>query len=203
MATQLFLRNTTPATEPFAFTVRDFSTTRGAAQVGLGELMGDPAVDHELHTTRWVYRVNAFTCSGTITFNWWGWEVAMADNRGFAAIVARYDNSGSFISDVVAQANANHADGVELAVGSPGAVRNWTATPTSTAFADGDWIVLEVHFDCVGACGGAGANEIISIDGPTAAASGDSYVTFTENITEFVAVAAVPRSTPYPQLLAH
>jgi hypothetical protein len=39
--------------------------------------------------------------------------------------------------------------------------------------------------------------------GTSGGASGDTYLTFTQTLTEFVAVARVPRFTLYPQLLAH
>lgn len=203
MATQLFLRNLVEA--GVAIT--------GCDELKLATVVGPSGTSHTVATTAsgnhlpidnadatatmvWLYRVNAVTISGTVTFNFWGLESAMTVNAGLAAIVSRYDSGGTFVSDVVAQANAAHADGVEL--GTSYALRDWTATPTSTTFADGDWLAVIVHADAVGTMGTGSVN--FGYDGITTL---NSDVTFTEAITEFAGVARVPFTSRYPQLLAH
>jgi hypothetical protein len=186
MATTLYLRTLTPPA-PFASELL-MSLSRGSAAGLVSSISTIASGNHREMPKRGVFRVNAVTISGTISLNWWGYESDMSANAGFAVAIDRYDGSGAFVSTVVEQANANHADGVELAVGSPGAARSWTATPTSTTFADGDWIRVIFHADAVGTMGGSYTVSLDG-DGPTEAASGDSYVTFTETITEYVAAA--------------
>lgn len=132
--------------------------------------------------TIWLYRVNAVTISGTISFAMWASESAMTVNAGLAVRISRYDGSGTFVSDVVANANAGHRDNVEL--GLVLAQVLWTATPTSTTFAAGDWLGVVVHADAVGTM--AAGTVTLAFDEP-GITEGDSVVTFTETITEYVA----------------
>lgn len=198
MATQLFLQRVIRVESGVAITGFDeikLATARDnlatGSQVATTASGNHIIVDNGDNTANliWLYRVNAVTISGIVTFNLWGNESAMAVNAGLAAVVSRYDSTGNFISDVVAQANANHADDVEL--GTSSAAMNWTATPTSTTFSAGDWLAVVVHADAVGTM--AAGTVTLAHGGPTAAASGDSYVTFTETITEYVATTSVPR----------
>lgn len=149
-------------------------------------------------TMIWLYRVNAVTISSTVTFNFWGLELTMNDNVGMAAIVSRYNSAGTFVSDVVAQGNAGHADGVEL--GTSTSAMNWTATPTSTSFNNGDWLAVIVHCEAVGVM--AAGQFTLNVNGTSAGVFGDTFVTFTETITEFVASADYPNKNIH-QLLAH
>ena len=57
---------------------------------------------------------------------------------------------------------------------------NWTITPSSTAFLKGDRILIRPYWIQIGV---SASTHTVTMwyDGPTAAASGDSYVTFTEN----------------------
>lgn len=190
MATQLFLLDTVESGVAITgFDELKLSTARGdnatTSDVAASSSGNHKPIDNLAATATliWLFRVNAVTISGTVTFNFWGLESAMATNAGLAAIVSRYDSGGTFVSDVVAQANAAHADGVELGTGN--ALRDWTATPTSTTFADGDWLAVIVHADAVGTMG-TGTVEL-AYDATTAGAIGDSFVTFTETITEYVA----------------
>jgi hypothetical protein len=208
MATTLFLRNTAETGLTISGNViYKLATTRGSS-VSFNFIVSAVASGNHLQivsnfdgsvATIWAYRVNAVTISSTVSFNFWGSESLMTTNAGFAAIVSRYDNGGNFISDVVAQANANHADGVEL--GTSAAAMSWTATPTSTSFSDGDWLTILVHADAVGTMGTGTVG--VDVGGPTSAADGDTFVTFTETITAFTAAADQPYRNPMIQLLAH
>lgn len=215
MATQFFLRgvllfdNTIDTTTPETFNDLDglsLLTTRGAA-AATGGRVSTPAgptaglicgaTPSLLNAIAWLsFRVNAFTLSGSITANLRMSENAMANNIGAQLVVERRDLNGAIISVV-----ANSEKGTEL--GTNEAAQNWAITPTSTAFADGDRISISVCFNDAGGTMAAGATCNLWWDGPTSGASGDSYVTFTETITEFVAADRVPRFSPYPQLLAH
>ena len=204
MATTLFMLNPTDASIS-GYDSHTMGTSRGA---GLNAYSGDTSAsgNHiELITVGsatpkcWIYQVNAVTISGTISFNWWGNELTMADNVGFACRIARYDSSGTFVSDIVANANANHADGVELSLSA--ALRTWSATPTSTSLSSGDYIVAIPHGDAVGTMGAG--QYTFDVGAASAGVDGDSFITFTESVTEFTQEDRPPRFTPYPQLLAH
>ena len=146
----------------------------------------------------WWYRVNAVTISGSITKNLRMSETNMSANVGAQIIIDRHDSAGTFVSTV-----ANHERGTELVVTTETA-ENWsTGTVTSTSFSDGDYIRVRVYGNDVGTMA-SGYFFHFYYDGPTAAASGDSYVTFTETITAYTPAAErVPRFSPYPQLLGH
>ena len=208
MATTLFLRALTESGVTIGSNEqRQFSTTRGSSVtsfttnlVASGNHLVLARTDAS-PTQIWLYQVNAVTISGTITVGFWGHEFAMTNNAQMAAIISRYDSGGTFISDVLAQANANHARGTEL--GTVGAAQSWTATPTSTTFADGDWLALIVHADAIGTMEGSLNAFVFDFDGATSGAFGDSFLTFTETITQFIAAAAnPPYVNPMPQLLA-
>ena len=154
--------------------------------------------DDTAATVIWVFQVAAVTISGTVTINFWGRENAMTTNAQHAVIVSRYNSSGTFVSDVIAQGNANHAKGVEL--GTADAVQNWTATPTSTTFADGDFIGVFYHADAIGTM--AVGTCFFNYDGGTGGTNGDAWVQFTETIVAGSPPSRVPYITPMPPLLA-
>lgn len=114
------------------------------------------------------------TISGTITFNLWMNESNMAANAGAQCIIERVDSQGAIVSTVV-----NSEKGTELPV-TTSAAQNWTATPTSTAFLKGDRIRIRVAANDGGGTMASGYVVEHDYNGPTAAANGDSYVTFTE-----------------------
>lgn len=185
MATTLYLRTTSLGFDLGFATEQTLSTTAGAGN----SLPTTPTTASGNHivlgtggpqgSTCHAIQVGAFTCSGTISFNYWAAEDTMSANAGMAAVVSRYDSTGAFVSDVVAQGNANHADGVEMAVSTPGLL-TWSATPTSTTFANNDYLVVVTHIDAVGTMGTGSVNVVYN--GGTGGASGDTFVTFAETI---------------------
>jgi len=117
--------------------------------------------------------LTGFTMSGTITYNVWGFESAIQCNCAWRVKVYRYNGSETLVSD-------KSDTGGEMPTSN--AARNWTdAAPTSTAFAIGDRIVIRTRITNAGTMG-SGRTATMNYAGTTAAASGDSYVTFTENI---------------------
>lgn len=131
--------------------------------------------------------IDAVTISGTISFSIDALESSMSANATVGFRVCRYSAAGAFISDVVADANAGHKDDAEL--GTSASTRTWTATPTSTAFSAGDILVVIPHADASGTMG----------DGYTVTAQYDeanSFVTFTETITEYTASSVLVEPTP-------
>lgn len=57
-----------------------------------------------------------------------------------------------------------------------------TGTPTSTTFANGDCLVLEVALTNAGGAMGSGRTVGLTVNGATANAAGDSFFTITENV---------------------
>lgn len=147
---------------------------RGAATVAgptAGVQIGSTKVSY------WTNPLAAVTISGTMTMNLWMDENNMSANVGAQVIVERCDGTGAFISTIL-----NSEKGIELPVTTPTA-QNWTATPTSTTLADGDRIRLRVYGNDVGTMA-SGFTFELSAGAPTAAALGDSWIQFTETITE-------------------
>ena len=195
MATQLFLltpgtagADDTPPGNLSADWDHPLDTARGASGISAGiSTVNGPTAGIQLATASaapglsWWYRVNAVTISGAITKNLWGQESAMTANAGLQTIIDRCDGTGTFVSTV-----ENSEFGTEMKAGAY-AVNNWaTGTVTSTAFADGDYIRVRVYFNDAGGTMASGAFVYVAWRGPTAGAEGDSYVTFTETITEYV-----------------
>lgn len=116
---------------------------------------------------------NAVTISGTITPNIRCRESANAVNSGIALLIERTNNAGTVQSTVSARA----VIGAEA--GTAEAARTAARTPTSTAFSAGDRIKLTLSVINVGTMGAGTFNTYH--DGPATGASGDSYVTFTED----------------------
>lgn len=200
MATTLFLGKSTTS-GPGAANQRDLRLTRDSGVVTntVSTTVSGNHLEYGSSPDWWFIQVNAVTISGTISFNFWGNEDAMTTNAGAACRIARCDSSGTELSDVVANANAGHADSVEY--GTVSAVNTWTATPTSTTFSAGDWLKVIPHADAVGGAMAVGV-ATLSYGGTTGAANGDTFVTFTETITAFSGAAAqVPYTNPYIQLL--
>jgi len=146
----------------------------------------------------WSNTLTGVTISGTITFNIWGAENSMSANSGLQVIIDRCDGAGAFISQII-----NSEQGVELPL-TTRAVQNWTGSPTSTTLSTGDRLRVRVYGNDAGGTMASGFRTIISFAGTTDAADGDSFISFTETITEGSAAAAnPPRSTQMRQLLAH
>lgn len=123
------------------------------------------------------------TISGTVTFNLWMAESDMAANIDAQCVIERLDHLGAIISTVT-----NSEKNTELPV-TTAAAQNWTATPTSTAFNKGDRIRIRVAANDQTTMV-TGHTFTFRYHGPTAAADGDSYVTFTETFSLMTATPA-------------
>lgn len=117
-----------------------------------------------------------FTIAGTITFNIWASETAMANNAGLQVVVERLDSTCAVVSTVI-----NSEFGTEL--GTSTTVNNWTGVPTSTDFAKGDRIRIRICVNDVGTMAASAPGWSITTGGPTGGASGDSWIQFTEDLT--------------------
>jgi hypothetical protein len=115
------------------------------------------------------------TISGTITLNLRASEDNMSANVAINAIIERLDSVGVNVSTI-----AQTARTTELVVTTETA-ENFTVTPTSTNMLKGDRLRIRVYGDDAGTMA-TGFNFTFWYAGTSAAASGDSYVTFTETI---------------------
>jgi predicted acyl esterase len=113
------------------------------------------------------------TISGTVTPNLRGLESANGVNAGFALLVERANTAGVAQSTVIAR----QVIGAELATTE--AARTASLTPTSTAFAAGERIRVTISLINVGTMGAGTVT--MHYNGAASAASGDNFLTFTEN----------------------
>lgn len=113
------------------------------------------------------------TISGSITANLRGLESAVAVNAGFAWFIDRANNAG------VTQSTLFPRTIVGLELGTTETVRTASIVPTSTVFSAGERIALYLTLINVGTMGAGSVT--MHYNGPAAAASGDNYITFTEN----------------------
>jgi len=115
-----------------------------------------------------------FTLSGTVTFNIRA-SISADGNFGLRAYVYRYRASDGTLTAIVNGSNK----GTELTTSQ--VANNWTASPTSTTIQKGDCLVLMLAGVDTAGTMVSGLTPLIYLDGPTAGASGDSWVQFTEN----------------------
>lgn len=143
--------------------------------------------------------LNAVTIAGTISINLWMDESTGGANVGAQLKVEWYDGAGTTLNGTV----LNSEQGSELAVGGL-VVVTWTASPTSSALAAGDRLKITVLGNDAGGTMATGLTFRVGYgaDISNAGFSGDTWVGFTETITEYVAPAFVPYRNPMPPLIA-
>lgn len=171
MATTLYFRNLLTGLDPLyselltlerggGNTFISGSTVSGATWVSLGFWMTSPLV--------------AFTFAGSASMNLRGYESNNQANAGLGARFYKWVRGtgvGASVLNLASTVELSTSEGVQTASG----------TPTSTAFASGDALVIELGIVNVGTMGSA-RTVWFYFNGPTAGASGDSYITITENL---------------------
>lgn len=123
---------------------------------------------------------SGITISGTVTPNLWGLESAAQCNCGTRYEVLRWSvGRGGIVSSL-----GISADGGMTEWGTSAAVRTApTLTPTSTAFATGDRLLIVIYNDDGnGVTEASGRNWTLDYDGATSGSDGDSYLSFTETL---------------------
>ena len=193
MATQMFLRTARRALTPSVITlvgggsaytdewVLDTTRSAGGTDSRSGSTVAGPTSGVELGSSLQSDRfaslplAAAVTISGTITVNLWASESNMSANVAINCAVYKISPNGT--RTLVGKS----ARTTEVAV-TTRAVNNFTFTPTSTAFAIGDRIEVVPYADDAGTMG-SGFTFSVSWNGSTPGADGDSYVTFTENLS--------------------
>lgn len=205
MATDLFLTDTP---NDVSATVVEYllGLTRGDASVSdtaTSDNNGTPGATEFINelgnAITWISEpLSAVTISGTITANLRGAESSMNANNQLAIRIGRHSSDGTFIEWLT----TGSAPGVEL--GTSEAAQNWNPTYTSRTLSNGDRLSVQVFATQVGT-GASGHTITLWYDGPTASASGDSWVRFAETLTVYVPPSNPPptRRSPYRQMLAH
>jgi len=128
------------------------------------------------------------TISGSITFNLRAAEGAMTVNAAINCRIMQVDGKTGAITEFHKTVRTTELQTSETA-------ENWSETPTSTVFKRGDRLLLAPFFDDSSGANMATGGTTFWWAGPTAAASGDTYVTFTET---FSFASAPSGTTIYP-----
>lgn len=143
-------------------------------------------------------QLTAFTIGGAVRVNARAQEAAAAANAAIRCEIAVVDNDGTNptvwaegtfpteIDNLGEQAKSFLISGDDLAV------------------ADGQRLRIRFFIDDPGVVSmGAASTVTLFYAGTSGGASGDTFLTFTQTLTEFVAAGQTPRPNPYTQLLAH
>jgi hypothetical protein len=120
------------------------------------------------------------TISGTITPNIRALESNGLANYGVGIEILRFPNGGS-VPDATIVASVP----VGLELGTSEAARTSNITPTSTAIATGDRIVIKIGWYAAGGTSASGRTATGFWNGASGA-TGDTFVTFAETLTEQV-----------------
>lgn len=130
----------------------------------------------------WWIQIDAVTISGTITANIRGLESSLSANAGAGILVDHYASDGTTLLGSLGETTVpgtiteySTSDAAKVLAG---------VTPASTAFSAGDWLKITLKVRNVGTMGGP-FTVTNSYGGPTAAAAGDTSVTFTEAIKPY------------------
>lgn len=180
MASKLFLRNT--ANNAIGNYFDMVATAGSASDTGV---VNTAASGTEIQWTRTAVgtvlefisgRVPAggFTLAGTMTFSIWAHESNMNANCGARSRV--FKRSAGVDTEV---GGGPYSDGVEF--GTAAAEMTWTGTPTSTAFAEDDRIIVKYYITNIGTMGG-GFTCTLTYNAADAA-TGDSFFQINETVT--------------------
>lgn len=171
MATTFYLRNLKSG----VFNYDQMRLERGAASTTL--TINTSANSTYVSGKIWATKpLVGFTLSGSISVRVRAVESATQANSGIRVIVYKwnYDNG-------LSSALLTLSQGTEL--GTTEADVDLTGTPTSTTFANGDVLVVEVGITNVGGNMGGGRTVDVTYNGATGSAAGDAYITINENVT--------------------
>jgi hypothetical protein len=203
VATKFFLLDAASDINPGADIEKDFRLTAGSSLAVSTSNTAAAAAVVCTNTAggtdlQWLSRpLDAVTISGTVTVNVWMAESNMSANVAAYVDISRCNNAGTALATIGFGAKA-----AELPV-TTRAAQNFTLTPTSTNIGAGERIRIQVVGDQFGTMA-SGFTFTLGYNGATGAADGDSWLSFTETITEQSAAAAdMPYVNPMRQLIAH
>lgn len=198
MATKLFLRETT--SQPGAAYRAMLPTAGPALTTGI---VTATASGTEIQWTKtaggallqWLSPpapVGGFTLAGLMTFNLWARESANTVNAGCRARVFKW--AAGVETEVL---GGPWSAGVEMSTGM--LVRNWTGTPTSTAIAADERLVVKFYVTNIGTM--AAGTATMDYNGPTGAADGDAWFQTNETVAWKPEPIFPPRPAPFSPLL--
>jgi hypothetical protein len=189
MATTFYLRSEPSTIDPGAALDKLLSLNRGtglvlsvtqtgAGPIGLASMQATDVVGGTV--LQWISNpLNAVTISGTITANLWVEESDAAANATSELGIVRLNNAGAFVSTI-----CDGEAGPEMAA-TTRAAQNWNPTTTSTTLSAGDRLgVIVFYNDATATTMAAGHTMSLGYSVSIGAADGDSFVTFTETITQ-------------------
>lgn len=116
-----------------------------------------------------------FTLSGSVTISTRASESNAQANAGMRYRLYKWSPSSGLSAALLTLTQAAELTTTNATVSLSG-------TPTSTVFANGDVLVVEVAITNVGGTMGAGRTVDVTYNGATANATGDSFFTITENV---------------------
>lgn len=152
-----------------------FQTSRGAAVTTLSVFtVAGPATVQLCRQQTPAFNADV-TISGSIGYNLWGLETSMSANASFAIEFLRLQPNGT-VTSILTLSNTTE-------LGTSNAVRTGSGTPTSTDFKKGDSLGVEVYITDAGGTMASGHSVQFDIAGGTAGATGDSFITLTEDVT--------------------
>jgi hypothetical protein len=171
MATTFYLRNNDIGINSYrlntlergaSVTTLTINTTSGGTDISGGFWATKPLI--------------GFTLSGSVTISTRASESNGQANAGMRYRLYKWSPSGGLSAALLTL-----TQGAELTT--TNATVSLTGTPTSTVFANGDVLVVEVAITNVGTMG-SGRTVNVTYNGATANASGDSFFTITENVLQ-------------------
>lgn len=187
-ATTIFLSDTVSSINPGADDERRLNRLRGPAVVTYAKTTLAGPVTPPTNATQitrtaggtamvWYSDpLDAVNISGNVTFNIWAMENNNSANAVITGELLRADDSGNILSTIATVRTST----TEL-VRNTLTRYNWARTPTPTALANGDRLAVRLYIDDSSTMG-AGYTVTVSLDGPTAAVSGDTWVSTVENL---------------------
>jgi hypothetical protein len=130
--------------------------------------------------------LQAVTLSGNVNFNLWAAEANNSANAGITAEVLHLDYAGNVLGTIASAV----VPATELNGGAPVAM-TWTVIPVSTSILTGERVAIRVYIDDAGGAMAGGKTATLDYDRSTASVDGDSWVSFTESLNEFVPTPTV------------
>jgi hypothetical protein len=141
--------------------------------------------------------LTAVTIGGAVRCNIRGFETTGSAEATFRVEVAIVAGDGT--GPVVWAATT-----FDIELTTSEAVQSFLVSGDDAAVTDGQRLRVRLYIDEYEIAMVTGHTVTLDYAGTSGGASGDTYLTFTQTLTEFTAAAErVPRFTPYPQLLAH
>lgn len=133
------------------------------------------AIDHPNHSySRFITKKfrKDVTLSGNLAVNIWGWQTSTATNSRFKMDVYRLQSNGT--QTLI----GTYTGASELSTAA--SLHTGNAALSSTAFIVGDRLMVDLYFIPIGTYGNQ--YSYFEYDGPTASATGDSFITVTADV---------------------